>query len=138
LSAGKNQDVNISRSDLLSKKKEDDDQINLLLSRVFLDATVDEEDIYFDEFVKLTETLGSELYVAVIDCIYKCVPCVKNFFLLRSNFISILEREDLLYGWRPNLTVLAPVYLSKINFRLQSVFKSKRKTYKTYNNMISA
>jgi hypothetical protein len=83
-----------------------------------LDTPEDEENIYFEEFVKLSETLGSELYVAVIDCIYKCVPCVKNFFLLRSNYINILESGNLLFGWRPNMTVLAPVYLKKINDRL--------------------
>lgn len=88
---------------------------------MFLDSTDEAEDIYFDEFVKLSETLGSELYVAVIDCIYKCVPCVKNFFLIRANYIHMLEKEDLLFGWRPNLTVLAPVYLKKINDRLQQV-----------------
>jgi len=84
-----------------------------------MEYTGDEEDIYFDEFICITEALGSELYVAVMDCIYKCVPCVKNFFLLRANFINILDNRELLSGWRPNMTVLAPVYLKKINDRLQ-------------------
>lgn len=61
---------------------------------MFLEYQGDEDEIYFDEFVAITKNLGSELYVAVIDCIYKCVPCVKNFFLLRANYINILYAHD--------------------------------------------
>ena len=83
-----------------------------------MDYEQDFEVIYFNEFVKLAESLGSELYVAVIDCIYKCVPCVKNFYLMRANYINILEKEDLQFGWKPSFNPLAPVYLKKINDRL--------------------
>ena len=74
-------------------KKEDDEQIDTILKRVFFDYEGgDDNDIYFDEFISIAQNICSELYVAVIDCIYKCVPCVKNFFLMRANFINLLEK----------------------------------------------
>ena len=43
--------------------------------------------IYFDEYVKIAKEITSELFVSVFDCIYKCIPCVKNFLILRSNYL---------------------------------------------------
>ena len=105
------QEVNLSRGILLQRKLEDDAQIDILLDRVFLEYA---EDIYFDEFVEICEALGSDLYVAIMDCLYKCVPCVKNFYLLRANYIHLLQREKLVNSWLPNTSVLAPVYLNKL------------------------
>lgn len=46
-----------------------------------------EEGMYFDEFVKVAHEDTSELFVSIFNCIYECVPCVKNFFLMRAKYV---------------------------------------------------
>lgn len=52
------------------------------------------EGLYFDEFCALTEKVTSELFLAVYDCIHQCVPCVKNFLTLRTNFKAFVNTQE--------------------------------------------
>ena len=45
-----------------------------------------ENGMYFDEFMKVAEGDTSELFVSIFNCIYECVPCVKNFFIMRHKY----------------------------------------------------
>jgi len=47
--------------------------------------------MYFDEFIRLAREVTSELFLCIYDCIYQYVPCVKNFLILRRNYINFLQ-----------------------------------------------
>ena len=53
--------------------------------------TYGEEGMYFDEFQKLATDVTSELFACVYNCIYQYVPCVKNFLLMRENYMAFLK-----------------------------------------------
>ena len=46
--------------------------------------------MYFDEFETFAREVSSELYVAVFDCLYQYVPCIQNFFMIKTNFMQML------------------------------------------------
>ena len=50
----------------------------------------EDEEIYFDEFVKLQKEVTSELFVCIYDCIWRYVPCAKNFLIMRANYLEFL------------------------------------------------
>jgi len=54
----------------------------------------DDEEIYFDEFVRLSKEVTSELFVCVYDCIYQYIPCAKNFLIMRANYIDFLQSKE--------------------------------------------
>jgi Ca2+-binding EF-hand superfamily protein len=80
--------VHNTRVEHLNQVRKDYDQIGKFVESVFSEHP---GGMYFDEFVKLAEEATSELFVAVFDCIYQCVPCVKNFLLLRANFQQFIK-----------------------------------------------
>jgi hypothetical protein len=49
--------------------------------------------LFFDEFCCINTQVCSDLYMAVFDCIYSCVPCVKNAYGLKVNYYSMVESE---------------------------------------------
>ena len=51
------------------------------------------EGIYFDEFMQLAFSVSSDLFFCIYDAIYKCVPCVQNFLLMRQNFKKFLQQN---------------------------------------------
>ncbi len=76
----------------MNQKKEDNLQIDKLCDVLFQEHS---DGMYFDEFVEFTEVISSEFMFAIFDCLYQCVPCVKNFFTLRSNYLNLLrERKE--------------------------------------------
>ena len=80
---------NLSRVEYLRQKDEDNDQINKLLEVLFKETYND--GMYFDEFQKLASEVTSELFACVYNCIYSYVPCVKNFLIMRENYVSFLK-----------------------------------------------
>ena len=52
-----------------------------------------QDGIYFEEFCCINIQVCSDLYMAVFDCIYNCVPCVKNAFALKTNYYSMVSME---------------------------------------------
>ena len=75
------------RSELVARKRYDAGQIDDLVKVIFQN---NEEAIFFDEFLKITESVTSELFVSIFDCIYQCCPLVKNFFIMRANYLHLL------------------------------------------------
>lgn len=49
--------------------------------------------MYFDEFCTLAKDVTSELFVSIYDCVYNCIPCVKNFLQMRCKFQDMLMRQ---------------------------------------------
>jgi len=78
----------LSRSELAEAKKHNDIQIDLLC-----DALLQEfpDGLYFDEFFSLATDVTSELFLSIYDCLYHNIPCVKNFLLLRRNYLQFLQ-----------------------------------------------
>jgi hypothetical protein len=75
-------DANINKQ-VYERKRRDEAQIESMVETLFEDFP---EGLYFDEFCALTERVTSELFAAVYDCIYQCVPCVKTFLTMRANY----------------------------------------------------
>ena len=73
--------------------------------------------MYFDEFEKLCTEVTSELYVSIFDSIYQCVPCVKNFLILRHNYQEYLKRNNI-EQFKPTFTVLMPPISTKMIDRM--------------------
>jgi hypothetical protein len=82
----------ISRVDYLSQKDADNNQINRLLEEMFKEYR--DRSMYFDEFKTLATEVTSELFVCIYYCIYQYIPCVKNFLILRENYISYLQSNE--------------------------------------------
>ena len=74
--------------------------------------------MYFDEFQKLATDVTSELFACVYNCIYSYVPCVKNFLIMRDNYVTYLksqEAKDLGVEYKPyTYTVLMPPVTKKM------------------------
>lgn len=72
-----------SRTEYLKRQEIDNEQIDTLMS--VLEKNY-EDGMYFDEFIKVAKDDTSELFVSIFNCIYECVPCVKNFFIMRAKY----------------------------------------------------
>lgn len=84
--------VSVSKSDYMDEKRLDSDQIDDFIEVLF--SGFEDEEIYFDEFVKLAKEVTSELFVCVYDCIYRYIPCVKNFLIMRANYLEFLQSRQ--------------------------------------------
>ena len=82
----------LSRVEYLVQKDEDNKQINQLLEVLFKEYG--DDGMYFDEFQKLAKEVTSELFLCVYNCIYQYVPCVKNFLIMRENYLSFLKSKN--------------------------------------------
>jgi hypothetical protein len=51
--------------------------------------------MYFDEFVQFNTQVSSELFLSIFDCLHQCVPCAQNFFILKANYLKVLQRKSL-------------------------------------------
>lgn len=78
------ENLNLSRNNYMLAQKQDEESINKFLGNLFVDQF--SEGIYFDEFCALATQVTSELFLAVYDCIYQYIPCVKNFCIMRAHF----------------------------------------------------
>ena len=117
-----------SRTEIMRKQEEDNKQIDTLMN--VLEKNY-EEGMYFDEFVKVAHEDTSELFVSIFNCIYECVPCVKNFFLMRSQYVKFLQSGGCLEKgivFKPyTYTVLMPPVTDKMKFYI-SEYEEKKKT----------
>ena len=108
----------------MRQKDEDNIQINRLLEVLFKE-TYGDEGMYFDEFQKLASDVTSELFVCVYNCIYQYVPCVKNFLMLRENYITYLKgpkSKQLGIEFKPYThTILMPPVLKKMLDKISEV-----------------
>jgi len=96
--------------------RKDYDQISKFVDAIFSEHP---GGMYFDEFVKLAKEVTSELFVVIFDCIYQCVPCVKNFLMLRANFYHFIKLNmDPCFAVQPTFTVLMPPTTVKIQERI--------------------
>ena len=77
----------ITRTVLMSLKTEDNQEIAKLMDEIFKTYS---EGMYFDEFKSLALDVTSELFMAIYDCVYQYIPCVKNFLIMRANYKKIL------------------------------------------------
>ena len=77
-----------NRVEYMTRKEEDNEQINRFLEVLF--SQYKDGCMYFDEFIKLAMDVTSELFTCIYNCIYKYVPCVKNFLILRDNYFQFL------------------------------------------------
>ena len=85
---------------------QDNEQIEQFIETLFEDF--DEGEIYFDEFMKLSRNITSELFFCIYDCIYQYVPCVQTFLLMRENYIDKLI-ENKLYKEYNKLLIFPPI-----------------------------
>ena len=49
--------------------------------------------MYFNEFKQLALTEASDLFLAIYDTIYQCIPCANNFLVMRENYKQILQSK---------------------------------------------
>ena len=97
------------RSDLMVHKQHDTDQINQLIKALFANNPAG---IFFDEFVTIAEKVTSELFVCIFDCIYQCIPCAKNFLIMRANYkftLQMRQKEFGKYNKPFTITLMPPV-----------------------------
>ena len=76
---------NIKTSVLVELKNLDTDEINHLVECIY-DNLNGEESIFFEEFMQISKEVTSELYVAIYDTLFSCIPLIKNFNILRCNY----------------------------------------------------
>ena len=77
--------------DYLQKAKlKDFAEIDMVVSGIFEEYKIG---MYFEEFCSFTQEVCSDLYLAVFDSLFQYVPCVKNFMILRANYLNILNED---------------------------------------------
>ena len=81
-----NEKDSIKISELIERKNCDVEEIKSFVDCMY-DNVPGSTVIYFDEFIKITKEITSELYVSIFDCLYSCIPLVKNYIILRNNYI---------------------------------------------------
>ena len=111
-------------SEIIELKQQDTDEISQF-SKALFSHFVD-GNIYFDEYVRITKEITSELHVSVYDCFYKCVPCIKNFLLLRSNYIQVLNDQFNIKLHQSKLTLSPPV-TSKMREKFVNIVEKEEK-----------
>ena len=86
----------MSRQHLTAMRELEDAEISALTALIF-DRFLD--DLYFEEFVWLTENVTSELYHAVISRLFEHIPCCQNYLVMRHSYFPIanfiFRREQL-------------------------------------------
>lgn len=50
--------------------------------------------MFYDEFVDLCEEVTSEMFFAIFDALYQCVPCMQNFCRMRHIFLETLKSKQ--------------------------------------------
>lgn len=106
-------------------KREDNQDITFLIDDLFKDYS---DGMYFDEFKSLATCKTSELFLAIYDCIYQYIPCVKNFLILKANYKKMIMKEVLLSNKNPyNLIELKPPSTRKMVKRIIVDFNDNKK-----------
>ena len=84
--------------------------------------------MYFDEFKSLATCKTSELFLAIYDCVYQYIPCVKNFLILKANYKKMIMKEVLLSSSNPySLIELKPPSTRKMVKRILVEFNDNKK-----------
>ena len=98
-----------TRVEHMNQKRTDNEQITRFVDTIFSEHP---NGMYFDEFTKLAQECTSELFISIYDSIYQCIPCVKNFLIMRANYKNLLKTRENIYV-APTFTVLMPPSTTK-------------------------